>query len=394
MALASRPGQPAPVEEVVDLQHEEVVDLQHAAPPSSRPALEIHDLAQLIAEVDAAPAPRHLLRPIWPAGDHGMVSAEDKAGKTWLISDAAVSVASGTAWLGIYDVDAPGPVLLFVGEGGKRKIVRRLRAICEAKRVRAEDLRIRVCMRVPHLTDELAMVLVEEEIASHHPVLVIVDPLYLAARGARGSDLYEMGEHLERVQILAQRYGAALMISHHWNKTGEGRGAKRMTGVGPSAWGRVLVSAAVINRHTDDDTGKTTVTLELDFQGDEIPETTTRIVRRVWAEDRDDLASPLHYEVSRVEAIATTDDELSGLRPSAVRVLAVLDSRDDWWTVVAIGDELAKEGSPLRARTIQVALGQLVEVGRAVAKDVPNGITGQWRTTRAHLAETEAGNAA
>ena len=41
------------------------------------------------------------------------------------------------------------------------------------------------------------VILVEEEIELHRPVLVIIDPLYLAARGARGSDLYEMGSHLE-----------------------------------------------------------------------------------------------------------------------------------------------------------------------------------------------------
>jgi hypothetical protein len=46
-----------------------------------------------------------------------------------------------------------------------------------------------------------------------------------------------MGAHLERIQTITQRYGAALMVSHHWNKTGEGCGAKRMSGVGPAAWG-------------------------------------------------------------------------------------------------------------------------------------------------------------
>ena len=46
-----------------------------------------------------------------------------------------------------------------------------------------------------------------------------------------------MGSHLERMQAIAQRHGAALVIAHHWNKTGEGRGAKRMTGVGPGRAG-------------------------------------------------------------------------------------------------------------------------------------------------------------
>jgi len=51
-----------------------------------------------------------------------MLAAEFKAGKTWAITDLAVSVASGTPWLGIFPVDAPGPVLLFAGEGGNARL--------------------------------------------------------------------------------------------------------------------------------------------------------------------------------------------------------------------------------------------------------------------------------
>ena len=70
------------------------------------------------------------------AGDYGMFAAEFKAGKTWAMTDLAVSVASGTPWLGIFEVERPGPVLLFAGEGGARKIARRFRAVCESRGLR------------------------------------------------------------------------------------------------------------------------------------------------------------------------------------------------------------------------------------------------------------------
>ena len=64
------------------------------------------------------------------------------------------------------------------------------------------------------------------------------------------------------------------MVSTHYNKTGEGRGPKRFTGVGPGAWGRVLVSADVINRRVADEApDETTSTLEVSFTGDEIGDT-------------------------------------------------------------------------------------------------------------------------
>lgn len=334
--------------------------------PGDRNRLDFQSIGDLIDEVTTGPAPSFLVRPIIALGDYGMFSAEDKAGKTWAMADLAVSVASETRWLDAFEIEAPGPVLIFVGEGGKRKLIRRLEAICESRGIDLATLPIRVCMRVPHFTSELAMLDVEAEVLAHPPRLIIVDPLYLAAHGARGSDIFEMGTHLERIQHLAQDVDASLLITHHWNKRGEGKGAQRMSGVGPGAWGRVLISAAVVSSHTDADTMASTVTLDLDVQGDEIAEHTVRILRRVWTDNPDDLGSPMHYAVCRVEAPETTpgDPTLAGLRPSAARVLEALDdiSDPDGLTVRAIGDRLG-----LKARTVQLALHDLREAGLATA---------------------------
>jgi len=359
--------------------------------------LDVDDLCAIIERVALAPVPKYLIRGVMAEADYGMFAAEFKAGKTWASTDLAVSVASGTPWLGIFEIDAPGPVLLFAGEGGERKIARRFQAVCEARGLDPAELPIRICLRVPHLTSEAAMCLVEAEIAEHRPVLVIIDPLYLAARGAKGSDLYEMGAHLEGAQAICQRYGSALLIVHHWNKTGEGRGAKRMSGAGPDAWGRVLISAAKLNSHTDPATLATTVTLDLDFQGDEIAERTVQIRRRVWADDPEDIGSALHYEVTRVEAFEMdTDPTMAGLNPAAIRVRAVLDADGQSRTVREIGDVLADDPSgrgPLKARTIQDALNKLRDAGLAIPEAGSGTRAGMWRPVFAHKAAAEAENA-
>ena len=56
-----------------------------------------------------------------------------KAGKSWNTSEAAVALASGTPLFDRFAVDEPGPVLMFCGEGGEGNILRRLRAVAEAK---------------------------------------------------------------------------------------------------------------------------------------------------------------------------------------------------------------------------------------------------------------------
>jgi hypothetical protein len=56
-----------------------------------------------------------------------------------------------------------------------------------------------------------------------------------------------------------------------------------MSGVGPSAWGRVLIAATVRNKYTDRDTKATTVIVDLEFQGDEIADEVHSLRRVVWS---------------------------------------------------------------------------------------------------------------
>jgi len=343
--------------------------------------LEVLDVADVAAEVDSAPPVGFLLRPVWPADAYGVMAAEDKAGKTWASLDAGVSVASGTPWLGRFACETPGPVLIFVGEGGKRKMVRRLRAISAARGLILEDLPVRLCFKVPHLTSPEHLAVIAAELASHPACLVIIDPLYLAARGAQGSDLYEMGGHLEAVQHVVQQARAALMVIHHWNKTGQGKGASRMSGVGPGAWGRVLVSASIESRHIDRTTGESAVTLDLAFTGDEIPETDVRIRRKVWTDDLDDLSSRMHYEVEELALGAPSGGDDTGLRPSYRRVLAALAVAGTWLTVAEIGDRVAVDETGmggLKARTIQDACKALAEQGMTESAGSPQGFGLRW----------------
>jgi hypothetical protein len=340
---------------------DELLALVESTPPVDGTAdgvdrLRFFWIADLAAVVDARGHPRFLLRGIWPEGDYGVIGGPEKAGKSWAVGmDLAVSVASGTPWLGIFEVDAPGPVVLFVGEGGERKVVRRMRAVCEARSLELELLPIRTCLRVPHLSDGESMALVKKELDATRPALVIVDPLYLAARGAKGSDLYEMGSHLERIQLLCQSCRTSLVVSHHWNKTGAGTGAERFSGTGPAAWGRVLISAAPVGRSYEDPaTGATSVVLDLWMKGDEIPDRVVRIRRRVWEDDPGDLLSPLHYEVTQLER-ESDDPRVSGRPPAERKVFAVLlDGRER--TVREIGDEIAARFGPLTRQTIQKSL--------------------------------------
>jgi AAA domain len=350
----------------------------------------IEDLAEVIARVDAAGPPAWLIEGLWPADAYGVLAAEDKAGKTWAALDLAVSVAAGHPWLGRFACPTPGRVLVFLGEGGERAIVRRLRAIAAHKTVGLDQLAaepgLRLCCRVPKLRDGGDLAELEAELGERPARLVILDPLYLAAAGqANGGNLYEMGAVLTPIQAICQHAGAALVVVTHWNKTGEGTDHKRISGAGPSAWGRVLASAAIAYRGTTPE-GASQVVLAFQLVGGEIPDTRFRVRRTVRAHDPTDLASPLDYtaEVLPDDDPAADQGEVplgadgQPLKPSRRWVLTALEAGGAMQTVKALGDHLAAQGHPLKPRTIQEALADLEAAGLAEGTEPAQGLSRYW----------------
>ena len=332
-------------------------------------------LRELREQVVAAGPRKWLLRGVWPQGDYGVHAGEMKAQKSWNTADLIASVAVGTPWLGEVEVDDPGGVVSFVGEGGASNFIRRLDAI--TGNVPLDELPIVVCTRAPHLNDKAHIGLMADALDHARPRLVTLDPLYLSLGGTKGSDLYAMGEVLEKVQIICQQAGAALWLVTHHNRA-VGRGASRITGAGPAEWGRVLVNASVEDRHTNPETQETTVITELDIMGGEVPDRTLRVVRRIRAEDPSSLDSPFHYEVDCKEVTEEDKRGSGGLSPSANMILLILKAARGAMTVKSIGDECAGRGRPLKRETISRACKSLVESKLADEIDSGKGKPKEW----------------
>lgn len=331
------------------------------------PVLPFQWFDELAAEVDAAPPRKWLIRNIWPAGDYGMLSAPPKAQKTWTALDLAVSVAAGQPWLGYKPIDTSGPVLVFVGEGGKGNTVRRVRAIAEEKGISWAGLKIAVCARAPHLKVAQHLAEVAEKVTTTKPALVIIDPLYLAARGADLKDLYAMGEILENIQVICQSAGASLMLVHHFNRNKGLSGAERNSGAGPQEWARVLLSVDVVSRKAGERPGETVTVTTLDVQGGEVPEQTLRVTRRVWADDPDELASPMHLLTVVTENESESVDTEEGavkLGPGEVKLINALVAAEGPRTISGLVDLIAeRNGHGLHEKTMTKYLNRFLELG-------------------------------
>jgi hypothetical protein len=384
-----RDGIPLPTGPLEQASGGEVVDLHPASSRARRPPLPASELAissygEVAARVAAAGEPHWLIQGLWPADAYGVLAAQEKAGKTWAALDLAVSVATGRPWLDHFACPGPGPVLLFLGEGGERATVRRIEAIATSKRIDPGQLadRLRLCFRVPRLAAPGAggeLTAIQAELETHPAALVVLDPLYLAAAGASGANLYDMGAVLQAIQGVCQHAGCALLVVTHWNKTGDGRGADRISGAGPAAWARVICSISIQHRGSDED-GASTVLLGAELIGGEIADTRFRIRRRVQSDDPADLGAPLSYAV---EVLADDDDQdldpaAAALSKSRQWVLAALRAGGDLQTVKQLGDRLAQAGHPLKPRTIQTALGELEAAELDAGSEEGNGRARYW----------------
>jgi hypothetical protein len=219
------------------------------------------------------------------------------------------------------------------------------------------------------------MALFARQVEELTPRLVQVDPLYLAARGVKGSDLYGMGELLEGAQHVCADHGANLWVSTHYNRK-EGNGPLRITGAGPAEWGRVLIGSRVISRHTDPETRATTVILELDVIGGEIPDQTIRLRRDIRADDPADLDSPLRYQVSVSANDGASTGLLNDLAPAAQKLLEALTAADEPLSGAQLVDRIAtKYGHGLRRETVSKHLNMLARHGAVICTNPDAAVT-------------------
>lgn len=315
---------------------------------------------------------------------YGVLSKVDKGQKTWDAMDLAVSIVTGTPWLGIFPVLVTGPVVVFAGEGDDDEYIARFDAVCASKGVAPNETaeNVTICFRVPTLSNEQVMDEVQAHLDEHEPTMVILDPLYLAVGGASGSDLYAMGEVLSKLQYAVQAVKAALVVLTHHKKGDSSDPFGKITGVGPGAWGRFLIVGDITDRHEDPDhPGGSVVTTRMEFRGGRIADKDVTYRRRIWSDDPADLSAPLHYTMERLES-AAIPAELAGLRPAHRRVLDALRADPgSWLDAKVIGDLLAKDssgGGPLKKRTIQDAGKVLVEEGWADRRQAGKYNSWEW----------------
>jgi len=268
--------------------------------------------------------PQYLIEDFMPRGSYGVLAAQEKAGKTWIVVDLIVTGILCGLFLSRFQFVKPKNddgtdrdirFALFFNEGDKREFFQRLDAVAKSYGSSAKEIvesgQLLVQFRPPNLTDPDEIQKIHGSLKKFGADLTIIDPWYLSAGDSDSKNLQSMGLVLRNIQGVCQDVGSALLIMHHWNKTGEGDSFKRATGAGLLEWGRFLVNLAIVSEtiaHPEDITGRTSYQLKMEFKGQ--VSGAYAFTRDVWREDRKDLASPMHYELSSVEGVAKITDKV------------------------------------------------------------------------------------
>jgi hypothetical protein len=329
-------------------------------------------VGEIAAKVAEQGTPKYLVKRLIPEDGYGVLSAAKKVGKTWLALDLAVSVASGTPWLGIFPVEKQGSVLYYFNEGGERKVIRRLRAICEHKGVRLEELPIVLTTQVPNLTTDEGTGQVAFELAYYRPALTVLDPAYVCLPNVNLASLPEVGSKLVGIQQAAQAVDSALLIVHHNRKSLGGQGADKMSGAGFAEWGRFLLTVTDADADKKEknaekaDEKRSDARLKMMVEGDEVIERAYKFTRTITNDNPDSLTAPLHYEVSEGHKLGDEPDGTQ-LTKAEAAIYGLLTG--EWVKAAELIDDAA--GRP--KATVYAALKKLKEVGTAENEN------GMWR---------------
>ncbi|WP_328439295.1 ATP-binding protein [Nocardia puris] len=190
------------------------------APPTPEPAEKRFTIFTAAELAEPVPPMEWSVRGVWPRYSFGPWAGEKKTLKTYNLLALTVALASGKPMFGEFEVVAPGPVLYFVGEGGKHPFQRRLQAVARAYGVDLRELAIGAVFDVASLASSDFTNALKRGLDEMQPEMVIVDPLYaFHPPGVEAQNLYERGRMLAELGAIVNGE-TGLIVADHFKKTG------------------------------------------------------------------------------------------------------------------------------------------------------------------------------
>jgi hypothetical protein len=164
------------------------------------------------------------------AGQPAVLGGPEKTLKTSLALDLAVSVATGSPFLGEFAIPSPRHVLFISAESGRSTVASTLHRIVEARRdtlvglgVDPKQLNISFSFNTLPLGHRDLSSVLHEKLAARQTGLLVVDPFYLNAGAGGGTlnpaDMFAMAARLRPLTEACRPIGCVPLVLHHSNSS-------------------------------------------------------------------------------------------------------------------------------------------------------------------------------
>lgn len=205
-----------------------------------------------------------LVEGILVKGEPGVIGGPKKTLKTSLMVDMAISLGTGSPFLGKFAIPKSVPVAVFSGESSKGSLQDTARRVARNKGV-ALDRHCHVHWEsdLPRLLDPGDRRALRETLRDAKIKVVFLDPLYLCLRGGKqsvsASNLYEVGPALRQVARACLAAGATPVLLHHATKTAgktaDGEKPLDLDGLAFAGIGEFVRQWVLLNRTEEYDVG-------------------------------------------------------------------------------------------------------------------------------------------
>ena len=185
-------------------------------------------------------------------GETMNIIAPPKTGKSWLVTDLALSVAMGTEWFG-YPCNR-GRVLIIDNELHKETTASRVPKVIAARGLKLDD--VSPWLSVENQRGRLKTI---EDIANHIEELkaegyklIIIDAFYRAMpRGVDENDNGAIADVYNMLDRYAEQIGCAFVLIHHTSKGNQSQKSVTDVGSGAGSQSRAADTHVILRRHKE-----------------------------------------------------------------------------------------------------------------------------------------------
>jgi hypothetical protein len=222
-----------------------------------------------------------LIKGVLPAADIITIYGASGSGKSFVVLDLAVAIATGTPWRGCKARKGRVVIIAAEGAGGYGK---RIKALAQHRGIPLADLDIGVIVVPPNLMEEGDVTELAASIKAVGDVsFVVVDTFAQVTPGANENTGEDMGRALANVRVLSDVTDATVGLVHHSGKDAS-KGARGWSGIKAAMDAEIEITrdentgarAIRLSKMKDGEDGTTwgfkleTVLLGLDDDGDDI----------------------------------------------------------------------------------------------------------------------------